>query len=262
MIYFHDVTVAFGNGVHALRNVTLEIPANDFVFLVGPSGAGKSTVLNCIMGVVTPTTGSVQVGEPLQRVNGLRGRKLAHLRQKIGFVFQDFKILSYKNVFENILVALKVKHIPTSLHKAEVMHVLKSVGLENKAFEFPIQLSAGELQRVAIARALAGDRQILLADEPTGNLDPKTTWEVMKIFMELEGKRTIIIASHNTEVVTSLKKRTISLDRGVVIADSQKKHIGTAFETTEKQTKDMQPMKSDAVDVDQDKPRFLVEIHE
>lgn len=224
MVSFSNVTVTFGNGHSALRDVSFEVGTNEFVFLVGPSGAGKSTILNTIMGIHKPNTGSVEVGEPPKNINKLKGDKLAEHRQSIGFVFQDFKILPYKNIFENVLVALKVKNVPAQFHKAEVMNTLKSVGLEEKAAEFPIQLSAGELQRVAIARALAGDRRIILADEPTGNLDPKTTWDVMKLFVTLSDHRTIIIATHNVDVVGSLKKRIIKLDQGQIVGDRAYEH--------------------------------------
>lgn len=219
MISFSHVTVTFGNGHTALRDASFVVKTNEFVFLVGSSGAGKSTILNTIMGMHKPNVGSVEVGEPPVNVYSLKGSKLAELRQGIGFVFQDFKILPYKNIFENVLVALKVKNIPSQFYKAEVMNALKSVGLENKALEFPLQLSAGELQRVAIARALAGDRRIILADEPTGNLDPKTTWDVMKLFVTLADHRTIVIATHNVDIVGSLKKRIIKVDQGNIVED-------------------------------------------
>ncbi len=219
MISFSEVTIKFGNGVTAMEDVSFSIAKNEFVFLIGASGAGKSTVLSCIMGVHKPKKGSVEVGEPPVRVQKLKGRKLAQHRQNIGFVFQDFKILPYKNIIENVVLALSAKDIPLAFQKQEAMDALAKVGLQNKIQEFPVQLSAGELQRVAIARALAGDRQIILADEPTGNLDPKTTWDVMKLFTNLAGQRTILIATHNIDVVNSLKKRTITLDKGKVIAD-------------------------------------------
>lgn len=224
MIKFSDVTVSFGNGVTSLHDVSFEIGDNEFVFLVGPSGAGKSSILNTIMGLYHPKKGTVEVGEPPIKVNKLKGDKLAELRQHIGFVFQDFKILPYKNIFENILISLQVKQVPTQFYREEVMSALKNVGLEDKCLEFPSQLSAGELQRVAIARALAGDRRIILADEPTGNLDPKTTWDVMKLFVSLADHRTIIIATHNVDVVSSLKKRTIVLEKGTVVKDGIGKH--------------------------------------
>lgn len=224
MISFSNVSVTFGNGHRALHDVSFKIGTNEFAFLVGPSGAGKSTILNTVMGLHKPNEGIVEVGEPPVNMSKLKGNKLAELRQSIGFVFQDFKILPYKNIFENVLVALKVKSVPPQFHKAEVMNALKSVGLENKALEFPIQLSAGELQRVAIARALAGDRRIILADEPTGNLDPKTTWDVMKLFVTLADHRTILIATHNVDVVSSLKKRIIKLDQGKIVEDRNHHH--------------------------------------
>ncbi len=219
MISFTHVTVEFGNGHTALQDVSFTIGSNEFVFLVGPSGAGKSTILNTIMGICRPSQGTVEVGDPPVTVNKLRGKSLAHIRQSIGFVFQDFKILPHKNIFENVLIALKAKDIPAQFQKAEVFESLRRVHLENKAFEFPIQLSAGELQRVAIARALAGDRRIILADEPTGNLDPKTTWDMMKLFVSIADHRTILIATHNVDIVSSLKKRIITLDHGAITHD-------------------------------------------
>ncbi|MEI6326705.1 MAG: ATP-binding cassette domain-containing protein [Candidatus Roizmanbacteria bacterium] len=224
MISFRNVTISFGNGVTALSSVSFDIPKNDFVFLVGQSGAGKSTVLNSIMGSHRPKSGTIEVGSSGTKVGRINGKKLSLLRQEIGFVFQDFKIIPYKNVFENVLVALTIKGISPSLYQPEVMSVLHSVGLENRLYEFPSQLSAGEQQRVAIARALAGGRQIILADEPTGNLDPKTTWEIMRIFTNLTGQRTVVIATHNNDVVNSLKKRTITLEQGHLVSDLVSSH--------------------------------------
>lgn len=221
MISFSQVSVEFGNGHVALQDISFSVAANEFVFLVGPSGAGKSTILNTIMGVCRPTKGTVEVGEPPVVVNKLKGKNLAQMRQGIGFVFQDFKILPYKNIFENVLIALKAKNAPPQFQKAEVMESLRSVNLTAKAAEFPIQLSAGELQRVAIARALAGERRVILADEPTGNLDPKTTWDVMKLFISLSQERTILIATHNVDVISSLKKRIIHLDHGKIVEPNQ-----------------------------------------
>ncbi|KKP60991.1 MAG: hypothetical protein UR54_C0006G0019, partial [Candidatus Roizmanbacteria bacterium GW2011_GWA2_34_18] len=145
-----------------------------------------------------------------------------NLRRKIGIIFQDFKVLIDKNVFENIAVSLKVIGADYSLIKSEVKRVLEIVGLAKKEMVFPLQLSAGELQRVAIARAVIGDRNIILADEPTGNLDPKTSWDIMKIFKKLEGKRTIIIATHNTDIVNSFQKRVLVLKEGKIIKDQRK----------------------------------------
>ncbi|PIW73359.1 cell division ATP-binding protein FtsE, partial [Candidatus Roizmanbacteria bacterium CG_4_8_14_3_um_filter_34_9] len=144
------------------------------------------------------------------------------LRRKIGIIFQDFKVLSDKNVFENIAVSLKVIGVDNSDLKAKVKKTLELVGLSKKEMVFPVQLSAGELQRVAIARAIIGDRDIIIADEPTGNLDPKTSWDIMKIFKKLEGKKTIIIATHNTDIVNSFQKRVLVLKDGKIIKDQRK----------------------------------------
>lgn len=146
---------------------------------------------------------------------------IVKLRRKIGMVFQDFKVLTNNNVFENIALGLKVTGTSDKKIKESVEELLTLVGLEEKKFMFPLQLSAGELQRVAIARSIIGDRNILLADEPTGNLDPKTTWDIMKLFKKLEKKRTIIIATHNVEIVNSFKKRVITLTDGKIIKDQR-----------------------------------------
>ena len=144
------------------------------------------------------------------------------LRRNIGVVFQDFKILSDKNIFENIALGLKVMNSPLIEIKSKVKEALQLVGLSKQEEVFPVQLSAGELQRVAIARAVVGERKIILADEPTGNLDPKTAWEIMRVFKKLEGQRTIVIATHNTDIVNSFKKRVIALKEGKIIKDQRK----------------------------------------
>ncbi len=219
MIIFDDVSKKFGSGTTALENVTFQIDENEFVFLVGPSGAGKTTILKMVLRGILPTSGIVTVhGE---EVSSKKFKDVQRLRRSIGVVFQDFKILFDKNIFENIAIALKVADTPKERITSEVSKILSLVGLEGKKRMFPVQLSAGELQRVAIARAVIGDRKIILADEPTGNLDPKTTWEIMKIFKKLEGNKTIIIATHNVDIVNSFKKRVITLQDGKVARDKR-----------------------------------------
>jgi len=190
------------------------------VFLVGTSGAGKTSILNLILGDLHPSSGTVIVNDV--DLSPRKCRKIEELRRYIGVVFQDFKILQDKDVFENIALGLHIQQLPIRKIKEQVREVLKLVGLEEKERYFPVQLSAGELQRVAIARAMCGDRQIILADEPTGNLDPKTTWDIMKIFKKVEGHKTIIVATHNTDVVNSMKKRVIVLKQGKLIKDMKK----------------------------------------
>ncbi|MFN4212350.1 MAG: cell division ATP-binding protein FtsE [Microgenomates group bacterium] len=220
MIVFEKVTKKFPLGNLALTDVSFDIADNEFVFLVGPSGAGKTTILKLILREYLPTSGTITVDDFEISANNFA--QTIALRRKIGMVFQDFKILNDKTVFENISLSLKVIGRSQEIIKKEVREALKLVGLENKEKVFPLQLSAGELQRVAIARAIVGERKILLADEPTGNLDPKTSWEIMKIFKKLEGKRTIIFATHNTDIVNSLQKRVLVLKEGRLVKDVKK----------------------------------------
>lgn len=220
MIVFDNVIKKFPLGNTALQDVSFEIEDNEFVFLVGSSGAGKTSILKLLLADMFPTSGSLIVNE--FDLSSKKFRQIEKLRRSIGFVFQDFKILPDKNIFENIAVSLKIMGLPQKEIKTQVMEVLDLVGLTHKENVFPVQMSAGELQRIAIARAVVGDRKIILADEPTGNLDPKTTWDIMKIFKKLEGKKTIIIATHNTDVVNSLKKRVLILKEGRLIKDVRK----------------------------------------
>lgn len=221
MIVFNDVTKTYSTGTIALDKATFQVENNDFIFLVGPSGAGKTTILKMILRQSIPTSGNILVDNlDLTNSKFSESDKLA-LRRSIGVVFQDFKLLFDKNIVENIAIALKVTGAPRDRVKSEVDEALELVGLSSKKFMFPVQLSAGELQRVAIARAIIGDRNIILADEPTGNLDPKTTWEIMKIFKKLEGNKTILIATHNVDIVNSFKKRVITLNEGKITKDKR-----------------------------------------
>ncbi len=220
MIIFDKVSKKFPLGNYGLEDVSFEIDDNDFVFLVGPSGAGKTTVIKLILKEYQPTSGSIIIDN--EDLLSLSFNKISLLRQKIGVVFQDFKILNDKNIFENIALTCKIQNLSFKETKEKVREALSLVNLEDKEELFPIQLSAGELQRVAIARAITGNKKYLIADEPTGNLDPKTTWEIMKIFKKLEGKKTIIIATHNSDIVNSLKKRVLVLKNGKLIKDKRK----------------------------------------
>jgi len=220
MITFDKVTKKFPLGNLALNNVSFDIDEKEFVFFVGPSGAGKTTILKLIFRELSPTSGSITVDDII--FSDKNKVKVETIRRKIGVVFQDFKVLSEKNIFENVALSLEVISTPFSKIKKEVKEALRLVGLEDKDRLFPIQLSAGELQRVAIARAICGDRKIILADEPTGNLDLKTTWEIMKIFKKIEGKKTILIATHNPDIVNSLRKRVILIKAGLLVKDVKK----------------------------------------
>ena len=220
MITFDKVTKKFPLGNTALSDVSFEIDDNQFVFLVGQSGAGKTSILKMITQEIVPTSGSIIVDD--FDVTDKNFSQKIELRRKIGIIFQDFKVLIDKNVFENVAVSLKVIGADSSEIKNKVKKALELVGLSKKEMVFPVQLSAGELQRVAIARAVVGDRDIIIADEPTGNLDPKTSWDIMKIFKKLEGKRTIIIATHNTDIVNSFQKRVLVLKEGKIVKDQRK----------------------------------------
>lgn len=220
MISFSNVSVKFPLGNLALNDVSFEIPENEFVYLVGPSGAGKTTILKLLMHEYKSTSGVVMVDGI--DISAKKFKNINRLRRKIGVVFQDFKVLPEKNIFENIALSMKVVGTPTKIIKEEVRAALELVNLPHKERVFPSQLSAGELQRIAIARAIVGDRKIILADEPTGNLDPQTTWEVMKIFKKLEKEKTIIFATHNTDIVNSMKRRVLVIKNGQVTKDTQK----------------------------------------
>lgn len=220
MITFEKVVKKYPLGNIALNEVSFEIDDNDFVFLVGPSGAGKTTILKLILRELSPTSGSVIVDD--YDLTSKNFNKTKKLRRHIGIVFQDFKILPDKNVYENIALGLKVMGASGNKIRQEVKQALEMVNLTKKEKVFPSQLSAGELQRVAVARAIAGNRNIILADEPTGNLDPKTSWEIMKIFKKIEGKRTVIIATHNSDIVNSMQKRVIVMKEGKLVKDLRK----------------------------------------
>lgn len=220
MIVFENVSKKYPIGTIALDDASFSIDDCEFVFLVGPSGAGKTTILKLLIKSILPSSGSIFVNG-VDIVNK-KYKDTLLLRRSIGMVFQDFKIITDKSIFENIAVSLAVSGTPARTIKDNVTQVLELVGLSDKTHMFPLQLSAGELQRIAIARAVVGDRDIILADEPTGNLDPKTSWDIMKIFKQLEGKKTIIIATHNAEIVNSFKKRVITLSEGKIIKDKRK----------------------------------------
>lgn len=220
MIKFDEVTKQFPLGNTALEKISFTVTDNEFIFLVGPSGAGKTTILKLILREYLPSSGSILVND--LDISAKQFHDVIALRRSIGVVFQDFKILFDKDVFENIALSLNVVGVHRLEVKKKVRETLELVSLSKKEHVFPAQLSAGELQRVAIARAIIGDRTILLADEPTGNLDPKTSWEIMKIFKKLEGKRTIIVATHNTDIVNSMQKRVLVMKDGQLVKDNRK----------------------------------------
>jgi len=221
MIIFDHITKQYSQDVYALDDVTAEIRDGEFVFLIGPSGAGKTTFLRLLIRDLLPTSGDVTIDD--WKVNTLSKDKIHLLRRKIGMVFQDFKLLTDRTVFENVAIGLEILGKSEREIEKGVSNILELVSLTNKRNLFPAQLSAGELQRVGIARALVGGPKILLADEPTGNLDPKTAWEILDILKQVnEIGTTVIMATHNATIVNDMKKRTISLRRGKVISDEVK----------------------------------------
>lgn len=220
MISFQNVSVRYPLGNVALDSVSFDIEDGEFVYLVGPSGAGKTSILRLLLDDIHASEGSITVND--FEITASKFNKATELRQEIGVVFQDFKILPESNVFENIALSMLVKGYQKARIASEVEEALRLTAIADKKYLFPAQLSAGELQRVAIARAVVGDRNIILADEPTGNLDPKTTWEVMKIFKKLEKKKTVLFATHNADIVNSMKRRVILLKNGKLIKDKKK----------------------------------------
>jgi cell division transport system ATP-binding protein len=214
----HDVTMEYPNGKLALRDVDLVIPEGDFVFLVGPSGAGKSTLMKLLI-----RDEVVLDGQDLAR---LSRRNVPRVRRKIGTIFQDFKLLPRKNVWENVAFALEVTGTPGRKVRPAVDRVLALVGLTAQARQLPSQLSGGEQQRTAIARALVHDPRIIIADEPTGNLDPLISWEILQLLLRInELGVTVLMATHNAEVVTALRRRVVALEEGRIIRDE----VGGAY---------------------------------
>jgi cell division transport system ATP-binding protein len=220
-----DVGMTYPNGKVALTDVNVSIPAGDFVFLVGPSGAGKSTFIRLLIREQLPTSGRVVVaGRDLSR---LRRREVPKLRRRIGIVFQDFRLLPAKTVFENVAFALEVTGAAGGEIRRRVPQLLNLVGLQDHADHLPTQLSGGEQQRVAIARALVHDPAMLIADEPTGNLDPVTSWEIIQLLIQINGfGTTVLMATHNQEIVNAMRRRVLALEHGSLVRDES----GAAYE--------------------------------
>lgn len=220
MVVFNKVTKKFNNGTLALSDIDLEIADDEFVYLVGPSGAGKSTLLRLLIRELLPTSGELFLND--LNIVKLSSSKTPRLRRKIGIVFQDMRLLGNRNVFENIALALEINNKSRREIDRRVSEVLEIVGLNDYEKLFPLQLSGGELQRVAIARAIAAEPEIVLADEPTGNLDPATSWKIIELLEKInERGTTILMATHNFDIVNSTKKRVVKLDGGIKISDEK-----------------------------------------
>ncbi|MFC0187397.1 cell division ATP-binding protein FtsE [Fictibacillus aquaticus] len=225
MIEMIDVWKTYPNGVMALNGIDVFIEKGDFVYVVGPSGAGKSTFIKCMYREERPTKGAIMInGTNLAKV---KERQIPKVRRKIGVVFQDFKLLPKLTVYENVAFALEVIEESPKVIRQRVMEVLDLVKLKSKARMFPDELSGGEQQRVSIARSIVNRPPVIIADEPTGNLDPETAWEIMDIFKEInERGTTVVMATHNKEIVNTIKHRVIAIEGGRIVRDEAKGDYG------------------------------------
>ena len=220
MITFENVTKSYGNGAPVLSNLNIEIEDGEFVFVVGTSGSGKSTFIKLLLKELEPTEGKIIVNDT--ELRKLRSGKTAKYRRKVGVVFQDFRLLKDRNVYENIAFAQRVIGVSTREIKKNVPRMLSLVGLSEKYKSFPNELSGGEQQRVALARALVNKPALLLADEPTGNLDPGNSWEIMKLLDEINKQgTTVVVVTHNMEIVERMQKRVITMKKGIKVSDSK-----------------------------------------
>ena len=219
MIQFTDVVKTYVQGNNALNGVTMQIEDGEFVFLIGPSGSGKSTIIKLITGELKPTSGTVHVnGYSLERI---RKREIPYLRRTVGVVFQDFRLIDKMTVYENVAFAMRVVGAKEKEIKERVPYVLELVGLEGKMNRHPNEMSGGEQQRLAIARALVNNPSTIIADEPTGNLDPERSFEIMSLLQEINNLgTTVLVVSHDQNLVELFGKRVVSIDEGIVVKDS------------------------------------------
>lgn len=220
MITLENVVKAYSTGAPALNGISLQIEAGEFVFIVGDSGSGKSTLIKLLLRELMPTSGKITVNGI--DVAALRHKQIPKYRRSLGVVFQDFRLLKDRNVYENVAFAQRIVQTPTKEIRKNVPSILSTVGLAGKYKARPRQLSGGEQQRVALARALVNKPPILLADEPTGNLDPKNSWEIMKLLEEInKSGTTVLVVTHNREIVNAMKKRVITMNKGVIVSDEK-----------------------------------------
>ncbi len=218
MIIFSNVSKVYENGSTALNNISFFIERGEFVFIVGPSGAGKSTLIKLLMHEETPTSGDVIFNSV--NVNALKQNQIPYLRRNMGVVFQDFRLLPKKTVYENVSFAMEIVGASRREIRRQVPNILSMVGLSHKAKAYPSQLSGGEQQRVALARALVNNPAFLIADEPTGNLNPKTAMEIVELLNEINKRgTTVIMATHAKDIVDQMKKRVIAIEDGVIVRD-------------------------------------------
>ena len=225
MIKLEHVSKSYSAGIPALNDVSLNIEEGEFVFVVGDSGSGKSTLIKLLLKELEPTEGTITING--RKLNKIRRRQIPKFRRNIGVVFQDFRLLKDRNIYDNVAFAQKVIGESNRSIKKNVPKLLSMVGLAAKYRSYPRQLSGGEQQRVAIARALINKPKILLADEPTGNLDANNAWEIMKLMEEInEQGTTVVVVTHNLEIVKAMNKRVITMQKGVVVDDTASDHYG------------------------------------
>ena len=221
MIIFDDVCKVYNTGIEAVKHTTLEIEKGEFAFIVGPSGCGKSTLMKMLLKEVEPTSGSIYING--KDITKLTKDKIPLLRRKMGIVFQDFRLLPDRTIYENVAYAMRVIGARPSAIKRQVPTVLSLVGLLNKSKMYPEELSGGEQQRVAVARAIVNNPMMLIADEPTGNLDPDTAWEIMSLLNDINRRgTTVVVATHAKEIVDKMQKRVIAIENGTVWSDIKK----------------------------------------
>ena len=226
MIKLENVSKAYSAGIPALNDVNLYIEPGEFVFVVGDSGSGKSTLIKLLLKELEPTKGSISINN--QKLGNIRHKDIPRFRRNIGVVFQDFRLLKDRNVYENVAFAQRAVGTPVKIMRRKVPAVLSMVGLAAKYKSYPKEISGGEQQRVAIARALVNEPRILLADEPTGNLDAHNAWEIMKLLEEINQRgTTVLVVTHNLDIVKAMRKRVITMKKGVVISDER---IGDFYE--------------------------------
>ena len=221
LIVIKDLEKKYKTGVTAIYDYVLKVKKGDFIFVIGASGSGKSTLIKMLYREEKPTNGSIMLGGI--NVAKLKNRKVYKIRRKIGIVFQDFKLLPKLTVYENVAFALEILGLPSKEIREKTLKALEEVGLKNKAKNYPHELSGGEQQRVAIARAIVNNPKLLLCDEPTGNLDPDTSWEIMKVLEKINNNgTTIMMATHDKEMVNRMKKRVLVIDAGRLKKDYEK----------------------------------------
>ena len=221
MIILENVSKSYSAGAPAVNDVSIHIKKGEFVFIVGDSGAGKSTLMKLMLKELEPTSGKIYING--KYLNTMKHRKIPMLRRDIGMVFQNFRLLNDRNVYDNVAFAQRVVEVPAKVIRRKVPAMLSMVGLAQKYKSFPKELSGGEQQRVALARALINNPPILLADEPTGNLDPKNSWEIMNLLDEINKRgTTVVVVTHNREIVDAMQKRVITIQKGMVVSDERK----------------------------------------